>query len=536
MATASQIAIQAQAALILRRRRAAQVSAAVQPPTLREHMRQVMPSLLWLPHVETIVGVLERVFAGTLWTNKVFIAAPPQAGKSTMVRAAASYWLRRNPGLWAGTASYNQGYAYRNSRHIRKLYRDAGGTLSREAWKVGEWGLPEGGGFWAVGVGGGTGNPANLLISDDLVKGVQQADSPRRRVTDGEWYEGSWQSRWNPYGGRLIEIMIGTRWGRSDVQQDALEMGGWHCVILPGLYPRKPIEIPPGNQLEPDWRTEPDEPIAPELPKLNRADLLKIRDGEGPERRGAMRPRRWAALYGQQPQADEGGGIFRSYWFRTVDRDPAVVPPPTGGPAPGDAVYSHRARAWDFAGTEGGGDASASTLAGRLKSSGRVVMRHAEAMHKAPMGVKQRVADQMLRDGSGVTIGVPVDPGQAGKFQLAEYVAYLRKAAKDAGMAPPRVVGMPTTGSKVDRAKSYAEATQPAYEPNPGQVEVYGNVDVVQGTWTAEWLDQHHTFDGTEGKADDFVDSAADAYRLVTDPTLTRRQYLGYGTEVEDGG
>jgi predicted phage terminase large subunit-like protein len=88
-----------------------------------------------------------------------------------------------------------------------------------------------------------------------------------------------------------------------------------------------------------------------------------------------------------------------------------------------------------------------------------------------------------------VKIRLPQDPGQAGKDQAENFIKFL------SGFS---VVTERETGSKEARAEPFAAQWQ------------HGNVDVVLGPWTEEYLNELEGF--PEGKFKDQVDASADGF------------------------
>ena len=109
---------------------------------------------------------------------------------------------------------------------------------------------------------------------------------------------------------------------------------------------------------------------------------------------------------------------------------------------------------------------------------------------ETPGVVRSSVIATASQDGSGCSIRIPQDPGQAGKAQAEDYVRAL---------AGYMVTALPVTGDKETRAK-----------PLAAQSEI-GNVKLVRGSWNEAFLDEIETFPA--GAHDDQVDAAADALR-----------------------
>lgn len=218
-------------------------------------------------------------------------------------------------------------------------------------------------------------------------------------------------------------------------------------------------------------------------------------------------------LGGNWKVSTAGGGIVRREWLRPLKRDPASV---SEGQPVDEGFYTSTVRAWDLAGTDAteghAKDRTTSTKMGRLEASGRFVIRDSTADQLGPRAVKQRIADMMIEDGPGVTIRLPQDPGQAGKAQARDLLAYLRRVSAEHGRQPPRIVVERPTGSKLARGLPFASVAEPAQLDADGEIVQYGAVDVVQHEGVADLLDELHHYDGSDGAADDLWDSTADAY------------------------
>ena len=108
---------------------------------------------------------------------------------------------------------------------------------------------------------------------------------------------------------------------------------------------------------------------------------------------------------------------------------------------------------------------------------------------EAVVAAIRRAADQ---DGPSVAIGLPQDPGQAGRSQ----VGYLT-----ARLAGWRVVSSPETGAKAVRAMPVASQANA------------GNVSVLRAGWNRIFLDELSAFPG--GRCDDQVDALSRAFAML---------------------
>jgi predicted phage terminase large subunit-like protein len=118
-----------------------------------------------------------------------------------------------------------------------------------------------------------------------------------------------------------------------------------------------------------------------------------------------------------------------------------------------------------------------------------------------PHEVLQAIVDTSAADGVAVVIGLPQDPGQAGRVQ----VSYLTSR-----LAGHRVTASPETGAKETRAM-----------PAASQVNA-GNLALRRAPWNRAFLEELQDF--PDGTKDDQVDALSRAMSLLTDaPAPARR-------------
>ena len=115
-------------------------------------------------------------------------------------------------------------------------------------------------------------------------------------------------------------------------------------------------------------------------------------------------------------------------------------------------------------------------------------------MRGSPHEVETTIAETARLDGPAVTIGMPQDPGQAGKHQ----VNYLARR-----LAGHRITTSPETGSKTTRAA-----------PVASQVEAH-NLAMVRAKWNHAFLEELRDF--PFGRKDDQVDALSRAFTMLTE-------------------
>jgi predicted phage terminase large subunit-like protein len=195
------------------------------------------------------------------------------------------------------------------------------------------------------------------------------------------------------------------------------------------------------------------------------------------EKRCLLGERHFSALFQQSPMG-AGGQIFDPRKLRVVEDVP-----------PGVAV-----RAWDLAGSgEGSHDADWTVGVKLVRDAlGGVFVDDVIRFRAAPGDVAERIRATAANDGALVAIGLPQDPGQAGKAQIL----YLTQI-----LAGFRVVSTPETGMKETRAM-----------PVASQVSG-GTVALRRAVWNAAFMDELANF--PHGRKDDQVDALARAFSLL---------------------
>lgn len=281
--------------------------------TFREFVDRVNPRYVWYKHCVILAEALQRVADGECTRLMVFM--PPRHGKSELVsRLFAAYYLYRNPERWIGMNCYGADLAYGMSRNARENYQRAGAVLSNDAWAARHWETGYGGGMWAAGVGGPiTGKGFHLGIIDDPLKNSEDAQSPKIRQTQKDWYGSTFLSREEP-GGAVIVVQ--TRWHNDDLsgylleQENEEEPERWHIVRFEAIRERLDGDaIPATCTQETDFR-QPGEALCPERYPLRKLEKLRNKLGEY----------FFGALYQQRPQPASGAIFKREWWDREQNR------------------------------------------------------------------------------------------------------------------------------------------------------------------------------------------------------------------------
>ena len=423
-----------------------------------------------------LIAELEKLAAGDF--DRLMILMPPGSAKSTYTSLLFPvWWFLRHPRSTVICASHSLGLARSFGRRARDLVRDHAdqlGAIEPGHRAADNWSTTAGGEFLAVGVRGAiVGRRADLIIIDDPVKSHAIADSKRQRDFIWDWYKSDLSTRLKP-GGRVALVM--TRWHKDDLggQLEATAEDGWRVLRLPALAePGDPLGRPPGEPLWPAWENK---------------DALA-------RRRALLGERAWSALYQQRPHAP-GGSLFR------IDRITETEASEPDG---------HVVRGWDFAATaKADGNEPDWTAGVKLwrAEDRRWVVLDVVRIQGSALAVEELLLKTADQDGRKVTIALPQDPGQAGKFQASWFTGRLRGF---------HVVSSRESGPKTSRARYVAT-----------QVEA-GHVAIVRAPWNRAFLEELRDF--PHGTKDDQVDALARAFNtLETEPaaaTRVRVDFLG---------
>ena len=419
-------------------------------------------------HHRLLIGYLERVARKEITRLMVFM--PPGSAKSMYVTRLFTAWLLSiAPNVQIIGASHTAGlaedFSMKIQAHIRDNARTLGYDLTSDAKE--RWYTTNGGSYLAAGVGVGIpGFRANYAIIDDPIKGRSSADSEADRKRVWDWYLGDLERRLTP--GAPV-VLMHTRWHADDLAGRLLlnEPERWTVVKIPALATGD--DDPLGRAIgEPLWSDD---------GYGYGAELIEIRDSLIKD--GASRE--WSSQYQQDPRPPEGA-LFKPGRIEVLDVEPNLR-------------GAHIARAWDLAATKqvgtGNPDWTVGVKLARMQS-GLYVVLDVLRMRGGPDEVDNLIRNITTQDGHDVKIGIPQDPGQAGKAQILGFTRLL---------AGHIIETSPETGDKATRAA-----------PAASQVN-NGNFAIVRAPWNASFLDELGAF--PSGTKDDQVDALSRAFSLV---------------------
>ncbi|MGA3398282.1 MAG: phage terminase large subunit [Acetobacteraceae bacterium] len=400
-------------------------------------------------------------------TDRLMVQMPPGSAKSTYTSILfPAWWFTRHPRDSIIAASHTAGLATYFGRRARSIIDEEapslGYNISVRDRANSHWSTSLGGEYYAIGIRGALiGRRADLAIIDDPVKSQAEADSLIHRDRLWDWYRSDLIPRLKPKA-RIILIM--TRWHQDDLCGRLLEHDAeeWRCLTLPALAEEgDQLNRPLGEPIWPEWE---------DIPGLLR-------------RRTSVGQRAWLAQYQQSPRP-EAGTLFKVGCLEFID----WLPP--GPPAP-------VVRAWDLAATATTGRNDPDWTVGvklTRHDSGRYTVLDVMRLRGSPREVEDSIVTAARADGRGVTIGLPVDPGQAGKSQTT----YLTSQLAGYHVVPSR-----ETGAKATRAA-----------PVASQIEG-GNVSLFRANWNHAFIEELRDF--PFGRKDDQVDALSRAFTMLLD-------------------
>jgi predicted phage terminase large subunit-like protein len=437
------------------------------PLTLSSWAEQVVAPYDLARHHRLLIAALNDVAEGAC--DRLMVLMPPGSAKSTYCSIVLPpWWLLRHP-THIIAACHTEALAHHFGRRARAVLSEHGATagarLARDDRAAGRWRTEAGGEYFAAGVRGPIiGRRADLVLIDDPVKSHAEADSPVLRDALWNWFQSDLIPRLKPKG-RIVLVM--TRWHEDDLAGRLLAGDdGWRVVRLTALAEiDDPLGRAVGEPLWPEWE---------DMEALVR-------------KRRAVGERMWAALFQQRPRPD-AETMFRVGQIVAVDRTPIV---------------ERSVRAWDLAGTEAGHgrdpDWTVGVKLGRVAGGGICVL-DVIRLRGGPLAVQRAIRAAAEEDGHSVPIGLPQDPGQAGKHQIAHLTSQVEGW---------KVVATPETGSKMVRAG-----------PISAQVEA-GLFSIVRAPWNATFVDELRDF--PHGSKDDQVDALSRAFAMLAQGAPARQ-------------
>lgn len=137
-------------------------------------------------------------------------------------------------------AGYNHDFAKKWGKRVRKVINNNQAhfrvRLEEGSEQADRWETNAGGGMLCSGVGGGiSGNPAHLLIMDDIIKGHKDASSYLKRQEAWDWF-------WTEANTRIHDttaiLLFMTRWNEDDIAGRFLKNNtfGFQVINMPAVW------------------------------------------------------------------------------------------------------------------------------------------------------------------------------------------------------------------------------------------------------------------------------------------------------------
>lgn len=432
-------------------------------------------------HVDLLDEMLVNLAAGEYRKQGylgVIIMEPPRHGKSELCSHYFPAWyLGALPDNRVMLASYEADFAASWGRKTRNTLEEYGKDvygieIDSRSSAIDNWNIAgRRGGMETSGVGGAlTGKGAHLLIVDDPVKNMQDAQSETIRRRQWEWYKSTFRTRLEPNG---IMLLIGTRWHEDDLLGRVLTEMGEDVKADQFLVVRLPAIA---EEPDEDW-PDPD-PLGRKVGEALFPERFDVND----LRPHMNNPYVWNALYQQRPAPLEGG-LFEKEWFE-------VVPRP---------VHRMRktVRRWDLAATDPkkgeDPDWSVGLLLG-LDEYGDFYVLDLVRVQETPGKLDKTIRRTLGRDGRAIRQRMEQEPGSAGKIA----VWHLARGAFR-GYA---FRGVRSTGSKTLRAETVSSAAENR------------DIKVVKASWNRDFFYEVTRF--PNAAHDDIVDALSGAYEDLT--------------------
>lgn len=281
-----------------------------------EFVRQTFPRIQWGWFYDHLCQVLSEFMAAVILgkSPRLIVNVPPRHGKSEICTIRFPLWaMLNNPGLEVIACSYAQSLAIEFSRKARALVfdpyveglwgvRSRGGTFTAEKWS-----LTNKSSYQSTSVLGSiVGKGAHILLIDDPLKNIVEADSAIHRNKIYEWYGSAALTRLAPGAG---VILIMQRWHELDLTGQLLR-----AEHLEGGDKWTHIEYQAIAENDERWRKK-GEAL---LPSRYSVPMLRKLEAN-------MVTRAWRANYQQRPTR-KGGNVFQETWFQRYRQKPVFNP------------------------------------------------------------------------------------------------------------------------------------------------------------------------------------------------------------------
>jgi predicted phage terminase large subunit-like protein len=445
----------------------------------------------WYPAAHLMAISLRIAKAIAAGNARIIISVPPRHGKSELITKYTTIWtLEHFPHWMTILATYGAELSTDFGREVRDIIQANSNLLDvrikQDIRRVANWKTQQGGGMAAVGIGGPiTGRGADVLLIDDYIKEIKEAMSKAHKDYIWDWFRTTAYTRIEPGGSCII---IATRWARDDLIGRILDSNlgdvDWQYIRFPALAEADDIL---GRQ--------PGEALFPK--RYDEAALHAIKETLGSFF--------FNSLYQQDPQNSEHA-LTDAKWLKLID----ILPP---------LVNCKKARIWDMAGTQDGGDYTVGTHMIHDKPKNSTYITNVKRRRMSPQGVESLVRATAIDDGLDTTIYIEQEPGSSGKA-LVEYYA-------NTVLPEFTVEAVPHNDGKTERAQPFLAAAEA------------GRIYLLKGSWNEEFISEFGRF--PDGDHDDQIDTAAIGFtKLSGKKTFSaswgRRMHMADPNRVKIGG
>lgn len=413
---------------------------------------------------------------------RICISVPPRHGKSELITKYTTVWaLEQFPHWNTILATYGAELSSDFGSDVKDIIERnedlLSVRLSKDRKRAANWKTEAGGGMAAVGIGGPiTGRGANILLIDDYIKEIKEALSKGYNDYVWKWFRTVAYTRIEPGGSCII---IATRWAENDLIGKIITEnpgGKWEYIKLPAIAEADDVL---GRAIG--------DPLFPE--RYSKDMLNTIKD--------TMGSFFFNALYQQEPKQDEGE-LTNTKWLKITKQLPVM-----------DGMK--KARIWDLAATEGGGDYTAGTLMGHLRSTNSTYIFNVIRKRLSPNSVEALVRATAIADGTDTEIYIEQEPGSSGKALVEHY--------QNVVLPEFKVVAVPSNDGKLTRAQPFLAAAEA------------GTIYLMEADWNEAFIDEFGSF--PKGDHDDQIDTASVGYSKLAGKK-TYSATWGRGAPVED--
>lgn len=425
------------------------------------------PAIIPAPHLMYIsTKVASAIAKGG---GRIIISLPPRHGKSELITKNVPIWTLENYGKKnVILCSYGGDLSTDFGRKVRDLIQDNTALLNvrirKDAERVNNWLTDQGGAMYSVGLGGPiTGRGADVLIIDDYIKEIKEANSKLQRDYIWDWFTTTAYTRLEP--GATV-IIVATRWHHDDLIGRILKNfpGQFENIVIPAIAEMNDILGRPLGT-----------PLFEERYPL-----------EGPngllDRKKVLGSFYFNALYQQRPEND-AGQMTDKRWIKYLARVP-------------DLTGFKIARIWDLAATDDGGDYMVGTLMAYHPKRDICIILDIKREQLGPFKVERKVGLTAKEDGTNIPIYIEQEPGSSGKLLVANYQMTTLKGYKVEGVpASPKQ-------NKATRAQPFLAAVEA------------GRVYLIEAPWNQAFVDEYDEFPG--GEHDDQIDTCGIGYHKLS--------------------